>query len=329
MLYRIFRSDSPALLILIPVVAFLVWFRSVALLQDFAIPDEAGQMPLYELLFGWAGRYPLVSRLTALGLLVAQAIWLAAINTRHIILKTRTYLPSFLFILISSCYLPLQRFHPLLIANLSLIYALEKLFSAHRKKRLDYGFFEAAFVISLAALLYSKAIFFLLILFAGHFLLRPAHFREWIFIILGFLLPWFFLFSYYYLTERETGLLFEKIVSGLSFSRDFPELGRYHYFYLGYLLLLIFISSVHMIITIQTLKIYIRKYFQVFFRVFVILNLLFFGFYSGSIELLIPAAIPVSFLISHYLISTGNKFKNELILDIQAILLLLLIFFNV
>jgi hypothetical protein len=109
----------------------------------------------------------------------------------------------------------------------------------------------------------------------------------------------------------------------LAFSlREFSGFDRSVYILLGYLFLMILITSVHLISRFQFRKIMVRKLYQVLFILFVYC-LLFYVFVSGfRAEVLTIIAIPLAYLFSNFFQQRKSSWLHELMIWIWLLLIL-------
>ncbi|MCD8569161.1 MAG: hypothetical protein LRY50_12905, partial [Geovibrio sp.] len=87
-----------------------------------------------------------------------------------------------------------------------------------------------------------------------------------------------------------------------------------HLIYLGFLILLILPGSFFLIGQIDEKKISTRKYFQIFFVIFLTSVALLLVVPAVSLEILVIMAIPLTFLISNYLIYMRRQFWGNVLL---------------
>ena len=203
MFLRLFKGAQPAHFVFVPVFAVMLWLKYLIVSQPVVIDFEPNPMPLYALIATWFAAYDLISGVITLVLVIVVSLWLSRLNTRFIILGSRTYLPTFLFLIIVSGYLPLQQMNPAIIACLLLVCSFEIMFETFKQEGLALRFFQAAFLVSLASLFYARSACFMLVVWSGLIILRPFSWREWVFTFMGFILPYVFLFSIYYLRGQS------------------------------------------------------------------------------------------------------------------------------
>jgi len=81
--------------------------------------------------------------------------------------------------------------------------------------------------------------------------------------------------------------------------------------FIGFIALLVVVSSLYMMRVFASKKIHSRKYFILFLAIFINLVLIYFLVPGAGVELLYLSAIPVSYLLSHYYINIKTGFWSE------------------
>jgi hypothetical protein len=256
----------------------------------------------------------LLSKLLALTLVLAIGFYLTGFNSRYIILKERSLLPAFFFVMIVSSIISLQRLHPVIPAMVLLIIALDKLLSSYKTERLSYNFFEAAFFIGAGSLLYFHLIWFVFLVWIALLILRPVIWREWMFSILGVFLPLVFYSAGYFLLNDTFEPVIDVLTVNFTASADNNYIFLPEIIFFSFLLLLIIFASRNFLHSMAIMKILPRKIFLLFFWMWFLSVVVYTVVETANIELLMPAAIPVSFLLSHYILSIRSKFWGNFIL---------------
>jgi len=227
MLLRIYKINHPVILLLIFILTGSVWSLSFIKAAGYEFPEYNFEMPLYLWIYSWISKYPLLATILSYILILIAAGIINRLNNRYFLLESRTYLPSLIYILLCSIY-PLQNLHPILFSNLFLLICLNKIFSSYREENRWSNFFDAGILISLASLFYIKYAFFVVIIWFSLFILRPFRGREWLLSIIGFILPYVFVITYFFAFEENTqykiGLFFNQLV-------NFKSTHNYNYIY--------------------------------------------------------------------------------------------------
>jgi len=244
---------------------------------------------------------------------------LLQINAKFSFVKERSFLPAYTFLLLTLTLPELRTFHPVYLAAIFLIMATNRIFDSLEQPKAILNAFDAALFTGLASMFYLHAIFFIFFIPIGlHMLRLKTIWNEWIASLIGGLIPWIFclpvlvllggsqIFSFF-----PDQLLFEKY----SFYATNPFIIAYFSFYL----LAILVASIFILRYYHTQKISSRRYYKILFYFFVFSNLLIL-FPPVSYEIIVLAAIPVSFLFTNYFISAKRRrFANLLFLFMMVI----------
>lgn len=110
-----------------------------------------------------AGRSFLAYRLTAMGLLLLQALLLNSILNRHSVYATKNYLPALLYLVLGSLSFEFNMLTPLLIGNTFLILSLPYIITLSREGYDNSRLFVGGFMLGLAAMSYLPLAVFLLV----------------------------------------------------------------------------------------------------------------------------------------------------------------------
>ena len=311
MLLRLFRSHQPVVIIILPVITVLFWMRTLLHGTLPGIVIDENQMPLYELIHNLINGNSLITLITAIALVIIQSFMLNWLNSKYIFIETRSYLPPVFFILLSSCYLPMQQLHPVLFANFFLILAINKILGNVKERHLFSKYFYAGFFIALGSLFYANLVFYFIIIWISMMILRPFDWREWIISLLGLLTPFLFaVVIYFYINSLHE--LASTFLHNILIPNPIPDIGIFYYIFFGYLFFLLLISVFLLFSRFINKKIIARKYFSVFIWLFIVSVLVFFFVPSSSFELMILASVPASYLLSNYFITVRYNFRSEL-----------------
>lgn len=296
---------------LVLLLAVLCWMKYFIVVQPVQMSFEANPMPLYQLAERLLEGRTFLSKTVALAMLVINALLLSRLNMKFILLKSRTYLPSIIFLLVTSSYQPLQRLNPAVFASIFMLFAIETIFVTFKKEGLAHEYFLASFLISAGSLFYARGAYLMLIIWIGLSLLRNFRWREWVFTIIGFLLPYVFLSSWYYLTGQELGSRWDDIIINFIPDQDFSVFNRYYILFYAYLALLILLASRKMISSYQGLKIYVRKFYRINFWIFAITLIMYFSLWSRAVELVYFIGFAIAYILSYYFFYLRSKLTGE------------------
>lgn len=201
MLIRIFKQNAPVIPILLLLAGLLLWADGFISATEPGTATE-GPAPLFAPLAVAFEGLPLLSVISAFVLLMLQVFMVNYMVQANNLLGKPSWLPGFLYLLLMSSDPSLISLHPVLVANLFLIWALARTLAAYSESDVMVEVFNVGFLIALAGLFYYPAIVFflwLLVVLGVYFLLSLRGLAA---AFMGFLTPFFFLLTWYYLSGQ-------------------------------------------------------------------------------------------------------------------------------
>ncbi len=222
---RLFKTHQIYPVVPLVVVAIAMWVLSWG--SHFNVLETNG-MPLYDLVFrvlapGGLRAYAIVGFL----LFVSQAIHLNFIVNKHEILYKDTWLPALSYLIIGSIFPQFLWFHPILLVNSVILFAIDKIFSLYKNPSALALAFDSSFLLGLAILFYAPAVSLFIFFALCILLLRPFSWRDWFVGITGFTMPVFFAFLYYFINDRfaeyYNKLFTSSINSHIEFANIYPK----------------------------------------------------------------------------------------------------------
>jgi len=206
--------------------------------------------------------------------------------------------------------------HPIYPAALFLILTIDRIFNAYDKEVIHSNAFEAGIFLAIGSLFYLNLAFFFPFLWIGFIIIKPkVNWREYILSTLGFILPWLAALAYYAGTGQSDeliGVLKENISSHQSFLVGNLPIQ----IYLGFLGFLTLLASFLILSQYDGKKISSRKYFKAFFWIFLMSCILTIANPAVSQDIIVLLAIPLTYLISNYLIYMKRPIWGEIYLSI-------------
>ena len=321
MLLRFFRSTGAILIFAIPFFGLILWLKSFIKATNVAFLFDTHPMPFYKLISDIFPYTSFFGTLLTLVMVIMQGFLLVRLNTRFIFINNRSYLPAIFFVLFSASIPDLQRLNPVIFSGFFLLFALEKIFESYKTRNVAYEYFLASFFISVGTLFYPFLLFFLFTLWIGLSIFRQFNWREWAFTLVGFLVPQFFVFSFYYLAYNDPGGLFNDYKSIFTASYKFPEYNYTIIVFAIFTIILSLIASQFMIRSFQSKKILPRNGFIVFLWLFINCLAVFILIRQASVELIFIAAIPLSYLVAHFFALMKSIFWGNVFLFVMILLL--------
>jgi hypothetical protein len=316
MILKALKLNQPFNFLVIPVIAVALWIKS--LLNPIYFPFYPGedQMILYQPFGYFLKESPLASSLLALLFMILLVFLILKLNVQYSFIKGRSFLPSSLFVIITSGLHELHAMHPIYPAALFLILTIDRIFNSYEREVIHSNAFESGLFLAIGSLFYLNLIFFFPFLWIGLIVINSkVNWREFVLSTLGFILPWAAALMYY-LAAGKTDELFNTISANFTFHQVFLKGNLPIQIYIGFLVLLTLFGSIFLLSQYDEKKISSRKYFKTFFWIFLISCILVLTIPAVSQEIIILLAIPLTFLISNYLIHMKRQFWGEVFLYI-------------
>lgn len=269
-----------------------------------------------------AGDYPLWDWFDGLGLswganaICALLVYglvgylLVLLNNVYAIIRMRASAQTALFLLmVAACPGVHQRLHVGCLVSVLMLLSLYYLFRSYQQQRPEGNLTHAFLFLGLGSLLYPQLTWLTPVLWIGSWIFRSLTFRSFLGSILGWSLPYWFLFCYAYFSgemEHFWAPLQEIIhIRPLAYSLRPETLAT-----LGYLLVLLLASTVHCLMSGLEDGIRTRCYLQ-FFILFSFCMLGYMALQPIQGVLVLPVLlIGISFLAAHLFVLTDNRVSN-------------------
>ena len=215
MLYRIITGDRFITACIIFLIAAGIWIPSI-LSPEIIIDDGiVNSMPLYRFFSKFLEERVILSRFLTFGLLLFEAFLLVRINAKFVLVQQRTFLPA-LFFIIGTGYSPvLMQWDPFLPASIFVILVLEIIFRSYKEDPNSYRYFEAGIILGLGSLFYAPLLFMLVFIWIACLVQRPFFWREYLYPLLGFMIPYVFILGYLFLTDKSLSDFYQRISTNI------------------------------------------------------------------------------------------------------------------
>ncbi len=310
MLIRFFKNNNPSSFILLPLFALVLWVIGFFAEQSSIVAD---QMPLYETIAKPLNNYPFIATIIAYLLIISGAFLLNFIVNKYEILTKPSFLPALFYIVFMSMDSTMLTLHPFIFSNIFIMLAIYKLVSSYQKDTAFSNAFDAGILFSLSSLFYFPSIVFIPLLGVGFILFRPFNWREWIISLLGFLVPYIFVFSYYFLKDTSGNWWDIKVFLSHLPDQPKPIISNSFYFMLGVSVLIISLAFMKLFTGFYEASQRNKKgiLLLVWLAAFAVISL--FIAAQVSIENYSALAIPASVFCANYFLKIKKKWWGELL----------------
>jgi hypothetical protein len=313
MLLRILKSNTLLSALLIPVIGLLFWMHSLQAPKLLDLDLAHGAMPLYYMVIRYFKNQDFWQVFMGFSLVIVNSLIIAQLGSSFIFLKKRSYLPGIIYLITVSS---LQVLHALLPVHLATLFVLISIYftfdTFHKKVEITYTF-NASFFLAIASLFYIPVVVLFPLVWISIFVLqKDDNWRLLAVPILGFGVPWLFMWVYSFLTDSYT-ILWNELINMLWTRHN-------EYLLQPYFLLLTFVvaflttlGSISVIAVYQRIKVSARKYFVICYWFLGLIVVSALGLITISIEIVALSTIPVAYFVSQYLLSDNRTKLKEVL----------------
>ncbi|QZT36241.1 DUF6427 family protein [Halosquirtibacter xylanolyticus] len=314
MLLQVLKSDRHTNLILLLIATIFLWgptwFDPVAF---YFYPGESS-MPLFHYI---DNLFPNKATLTVaiLGTLLTfiNALLVYVLNSEFLFMKTRTYLPSFLYIIFTSSVREYDTLLPSQFAATLFILGMYYIFKTYQSSRAIGDILIASIILSLASLFYLPSILFLPIIWISVLILRQKfNWRHLVIPIIGVIIPWYICGSIYYLNDHFYSLI--NILQLNTFSKNLFLSHDAVIYQQGIVVAFFVVWGILSVVKRYGLKKEAsRKYLNIMIWTVLCSIAIYFLFATCSYELITITGIPLAYLTAHiFQFSKSNLWFNLL-----------------
>lgn len=281
-------------------------------------------MPLWKLVTDALSGLPLLAVIISFAMMIIVSFVMTRFNTTVFFIPRRTLFPGLFFILFYSAFPGEMVLNPVLPASLLAMTAIWRMVSSYRLNGMAFNFFDAALLISLAAMFYAGSLWLVPLTVIGALLLRKPDMREISLSVAGALLPWVILYAVWYVTGGSISNLSETIRHNLFDTMPSVYWSRTLIILLGVIALNFLPALFYLFREMPTLKIKSRKTFELLLWMLVICAAAYTFVPAVSIEMDALAAIPLAFIMANYFVFTRRVAVTELLFWLMVVMIVIM-----
>ena len=313
MLLRILKSNNLFSTLLIPSIGILFWMQSFQTSLLFDIQSANGAMPLYNLAYSILKEQAFWQVFVGFFLVIINSYFVSILGSSFLFLRKRSYLPGILYLITVSSIQSLHTFIPIHFATLFVLISIYFILDTyHRPVEISYTF-NASFFMALASLFYLPTLILFPLVWISTFILqKDDNWRLQIMPILGFSMPWLFIWTYSFLNNSTSNLL-TNIVNMLWDNHNAYLLDTYFLFLTVVVTIVTILGSLSVISVYYRMKVSSRKYFVIFFWMLGLVITSAICLITIGIEIVAFSTIPVAYLFSHFLLSDQKTIWKDLL----------------
>ena len=319
MILRLLKSSSPFIYILLLLIGIFFWAVSLINPLSYNFFESENANVFYSPIFKITDNLTLLQVVLSIIIVLFLAFLVQQINSRYAIIRARTKLSVAVYIIFIGGFTTMHTLHPVYFGAIFLLFGINSLFSIFNNPKPQTDIFNAGLFISIGTFFYFNLIVILpAFLIAISILRRERKWREFLILMIGFVIPSLFALSYAFVTDQlnDVFITFQKnIITPVNYLKNnFPLLG-----YLILLVLLTLIGSVKIMQQYNSMKVSTRKYYLVLFIIFVFSMVSFVFVPAVSLEMLVISVLPVTFLVSNLFTSIESGFWRELLFTLLVV----------
>lgn len=310
MFLKFFNAAKPGILFSLGVIGLVFWIS--AFFSGCQPPQTVFALPFYKYIFQFTEHFNRLSVILAFLIVLGQAYYINYVCVKYDLSRKNSYITALIYLTLMSSTSELLCMHQILICNCFLLPILHLCLSLYEKRDAFRESFQIGFLIAIASLIYYPLTFFLLLIWIAFIIFRLFTWREWFITLLGLIILYLFVFTYFFWFNR-LGFLFNDLRSVFNSWNPLTKFNTYElivYLSIAFVLLL---SLGYTIIHIGERIIFVRK-----MQFVIIWMLLFSGVLSmfavkGSPVYFSLMSIPATILISNYFSNRKKRWFVELL----------------
>ena len=289
-------------------VMFVILYLGSWVLNYFYIPDVSYYSAASHRLLNPNNLWLIISILL---FTIINLLLIAQLNTKFSIIRTRSFIPAFLYALFISAW---KESHFLICSHVSLtafIISLMLFLGMYKNKKAVLPAFWGSMIISLTGILNPVYLFLMPIVWIGFAQLKSFSGRVFLASIMGVLVPWIFYLSYQIYAGNEF-LIFQHLFVEFSPNFLFSNLMIHERIYIGTIIVIFIISLFGIYTNLLSDAAQNRKNINFLVLMLIFLLILIFSFAKHALAFLPMVAFSMAMLLAHPFTLNKSKFFSIL-----------------
>ncbi|HZH71864.1 MAG TPA: hypothetical protein VFD91_05195 [Mariniphaga sp.] len=328
MLLNKFKSNHTFNFISFPLLGVLFWLKHFINPVSYSFSAEEKNTLLFRPVYNLLEGSLFLQNLVTLMLILIMALLLLLINSKYSFHRKRTMITATLFVILAGGLTPIHALHPVYFGAVFFVLALNSLFSAYDQPKPFSAAFDSGFLLGIAVLFYYSLVVLFPAFFIGIGILSgDKRWREYVVLLIGFILPILFGAGYSFYFDKFS-MFIENFHNGLMFPVDTFAVPLSVKVFTVLVGIIVLIGSYKILRAYDSMKVSTRKYFIIFFLIFVgtLGALIFLPAVSHAILIII--IVPVTFLMTNYFMFLKNKFWGEFMFSTLLLFVLIVQIFS-
>ncbi|MDQ6813471.1 MAG: hypothetical protein M3040_07045 [Bacteroidota bacterium] len=141
------------------------------------------------------------------GIVIIEAVRINYLFNDHRMYSKNNFLAAMVYILLTGIFKEWSNLTPALIANFLVIWLFGRAIRLYNNPSPKTLLFNIGLLIGISILLYHPSALLILVAFFALMVVRPFIITEWVVLLMGVILPYYFLASYLYLNDQLSSIL--------------------------------------------------------------------------------------------------------------------------
>lgn len=231
------------------------------------------------------------------GVVLIQAIRLNMVLNHFRMFQSNTYVIAMTYVLLSAVLMQWCSISAALVSNFLLIWIFIKLSKLYNNPSPKTMLFNTGLIVGASVLCYHPTAILIGVVLFALAVVRPFRLAEWLILLMGVLLPFYFMFSWLFLTDGLAS--YKSFLPILHLGFPIKQWNTLLVTSLSLLLLLLLLGLYHWQQSMNRMVIQIRKNWGVMMVMLLILLPVPFIFYYGGIESAIMSLVPLAAFVSN------------------------------
>ncbi len=311
MFFKKLHNNSLSSIIAVPILVIILWLRLFVLELSSNSVINNPSMPLWSnYLEPWFAGNQFIAALTSLLLIFLSGFTLNKIINRNILLSSQSMITLFIFSLLISAFISVQKLNPQLFFLFIMVHSINRLMVDVNNKKIELRhLFDSSFLLGIGSLIYLKGLFFFPAILIVMGILRVLNFRNFVVSLIGIALPFFFTFTYLFYIDQLPLFINDLSENILSNPGQYNHSTFSRVFIISIILFLV-MSLISIFRRLSVKKVNIRLYYRIFIWLLLYTTaLLLTPFFS--MEILPITAIGSSVLLASFFENIRKPFLRE------------------
>jgi hypothetical protein len=200
MLIALFRTSYLPQYISLVVVGVALWMPAFLEPPGISVTEHSIQ-PVYNLIADRLVSNLLLPVIIGFIILIAQSLIFNMVMISQGLVSKNSMVPAIVYVVLMSTHYANLTLTPLLLSGFLILALLNKVYGMYEKSDNLMELFSVGLIISLASMIYFPSVFFLLFILYVLVIYRIVTWREWTVPFVGFIIPYLYLWVYYFWAE--------------------------------------------------------------------------------------------------------------------------------